>query len=87
MTLKLTGQPEGHEKCSWTVPADFRNRNDAQVVVIHAAFEQGAIEFLRFKGESPPEGYKVELTPLRESKKAKRKAADGTKNEARRRNY
>jgi hypothetical protein len=81
MTLKLTEQPEEREKCSWTVPADFRNRNDAKIAVIHAAFEQGAIEFLRFKGESPPEGYKVELPPPRESKKAKRKAADGTENE------
>jgi hypothetical protein len=81
MTLKLTEQPEEREKCSWTVPADFRNRNDAKVAVVHAAFEQGAIEFLRFKGESPPEGYKVELPPPRESKKAKRKAADGTENE------
>jgi hypothetical protein len=81
MTLKLTEQPEEHEKCSWTVPADFRNRNDAKVAVVHAAFEKGAIEFLRFNGESPPEGYKVELPPPRESKKAKRKAADGTENE------
>ena len=81
MTLKLTEQPEEREKRSWTVPADFRNRNDAKVAVVHAAFEQGAIEFLRFKGESPPEGYKVELPPPRESKKAKRKAADGTENE------
>jgi hypothetical protein len=81
MTLKLTEQPEEREKCSWTVPADFRNRNDAKVAVVHAAFEQGAIEFLRFNGESPPEGYKVELPPPRESKKAKRKATDGTENE------
>ena len=81
MTLKLTEQPEEREKCSWIVPADFRNRNDAKVAVVHTAFEQGAIEFLRFKGESPPEGYKVELPPPRESKKAKRKAADGTGNE------
>lgn len=81
MTLKLTEQPEEREKCSWTIPADFRNRNDAKVAVVHVAFEQGAIEFLRFKGESPPEGYKVELPPPRESKKAKRKASDGTENE------
>ena len=81
MTLKLTEQPGERETRSWTVPADFRNRNDAKVAVVHAAFEQGAIEFLRFRGESPPEGYKVELPPPRESKKAKRKALDGTENE------
>jgi hypothetical protein len=51
------------EKCFWSVATDFRNRNDAKVAVVHVAFEQGAIEFLRFKGESPPEGHKVELPP------------------------
>ncbi len=81
MTLKLTEQPEEHEKRSWTVSADYRNRNDAKVAMVHHAFEQGAIEFLRFKGESPPEGYKVELPPPRESKKAKRKATEGAENE------
>ena len=81
LTLKLTGEPEEHEKRSWTVPADFRNRNDSKIAVLHLAFEQGAIEFLRFRGEPPPEGYKVELPPPRESKKAKRKGTDGAENE------
>jgi hypothetical protein len=82
MTLKLAEEPEEREKCSWSLPTDFRNRNDAKVAVVHIAFEQGAIELLRFKGVSPPGGYnKVELPPPRESQKAKRKAADGTKNE------
>ena len=81
MTLKLTEQPEECEKCSWTIPADFHNRDDVKVAVVHAAFEQGAIKFLCFKGESPPEGYKVKLPPLCESKKAKQKATDGMENE------
>ena len=81
LTLKLTGQPEEHEKRSWTVPAEYRNRNDAKVAVVQLAFEQGAIEFLRFSGEPPPEGYKVELPPPRESRKAKRKATEATENE------
>ncbi|KAF8258505.1 hypothetical protein EI94DRAFT_1911940 [Lactarius quietus] len=76
LTLKLTAQPEEHEKRSWTVPAEYCNRNDAKVAVVQLAFEQGAIEFLRFSGEPPPEGYKVELPPPREAKKAKRKATD-----------
>ena len=63
------------------MPAEYRNRNDAKVAVVQLAFEQGAIEFLRFNGEPPPEGYKVELPPPRESKKAKRKATDVTENE------
>jgi hypothetical protein len=82
MTLQLTEQPEEREKRCWTVPADFRNRNDAKVAVLQLAFEQGAIEFLRFNGEPPPEGYKVELPSPREPKKAKRKGTDAAENES-----
>jgi hypothetical protein len=77
LTLKLDEEPEEHEKRSWEAPADFRNKNDAKVAVVQLAFEQGAIEFLRFRGVPPPEGYKVELPAPRESKKAKRKGTDG----------
>ena len=49
--------------------------------MLQLAFEQGAIEFLRFRGEPPPEGYKVKLPAPRESKKAKRKGTDGAENE------
>jgi hypothetical protein len=80
LTLKLKESPEECEKRSWTVPADYRNRNDAKVAVIQHAFEQGAIEFLRFSGEPPPKGYKVELPPPREPKNAKRKSIDGVEN-------
>ena len=55
MTLKLTEQPEEHERRSWIVPADFRNRDNAKVAVVYTAFEQGAVQFLRYKGDSPPE--------------------------------
>ncbi|KAI9430495.1 hypothetical protein F5148DRAFT_195407, partial [Russula earlei] len=81
MTLKLTEQPEERERRSWTVPTDFRNKNDAKIAVLQLAFEQGAIEFLRFRGELPPRGYKVELPPLREARKAKRKGTDGVEDE------
>ena len=47
------------------------------MAVVQLAFEQGAIEFLRFRGMPPPEGYRVELPPPREPKKAKRKGTDG----------
>lgn len=30
---------------------DFRNKNDTKVTVVHFTFKQGAIEFLRLKGE------------------------------------
>ena len=56
------------------MPAEYRNKNDAKVAVVQLAFEQGALEFLRFSGEPPPEGYKVEMPAPRETKKAKRKA-------------
>ena len=52
-----------------------------QKLLSQLAFEQGAIEFLRFGGEPPPEGYKVELSAPRESKKAKRKGTDGAESE------
>ena len=81
MTLKLKESPEEHENRSWTVPADYRSKNDAKVAVVLHAFEQGAIEFLRFPGAPPSEGYKVELPPPREPKKAKRKCPDGTEND------
>ena len=70
----MTGRPEERETRSWTVPAEYRNKNDAKVAVVQLAFEQGALEFLRFSGEPPPEGYKVEMPAPRETKKAKRKA-------------
>ncbi|KAH9159017.1 hypothetical protein EDB89DRAFT_2056365, partial [Lactarius sanguifluus] len=69
LTLKLVGKPKEHEKRS------------LGIAVVQLAFDQGAIEFLRFNGEPPPEGYKVELPPPRESKKAKRKAPEATDNE------
>jgi hypothetical protein len=82
LTLKLTEEPKACEKRSWTVSANFRNKNDAKVAVLHHAFEHGALEFLRFRGESPPKDYKVWLPPPREAKKgAKRKILDGVKNE------
>jgi len=61
--LKLTGKPKEHKKCSWMVPADFRNRNDTKIAVLQLAFEQGVIEFLCFRGKPPPKGYKVKLPP------------------------
>ncbi|KAI0300676.1 hypothetical protein B0F90DRAFT_1722317 [Multifurca ochricompacta] len=70
MALKLTEQPKEREKRSWTVPADYRNRNDARVAVVQLAFEQ----------EPPPKGYKVEF-PLREPKKARRKGTDTLEND------
>jgi hypothetical protein len=57
MVLKpeLTGQTVEtvkHEKRCQTVSADFYDRNDTKIAMVYFAFKQGAIEFLRFKGES-----------------------------------
>ena len=70
-----------HSRHSQTILADFRNRNDAKVAVVYTVFEQGAIQILRYKGESLPEGHKVKLPPPRKSKKARWKATNGMENE------
>ncbi|KAI0262038.1 hypothetical protein BC834DRAFT_892735 [Gloeopeniophorella convolvens] len=81
LTLKLKEEPEEREKRSWSVPAEYRSKSDAKVIAVKLAFEQGAIEFLRFGGEPAPEGYQVILPPPREPKKAKRKGGDGAEND------
>ncbi|KAI8976408.1 hypothetical protein BD414DRAFT_539383 [Trametes punicea] len=57
MTVELGPSPTPEQVRKYTVPAEYRNRNDAKLAVIAHAVEQGAIEFLRFKGRPPPPGY------------------------------
>ncbi|KAI9059441.1 hypothetical protein FKP32DRAFT_1606126 [Trametes sanguinea] len=57
MTIELCPSPTPEQVRKYTVPAEYRNRNDAKLAVIAHAVEQGAIEFLRFKGRPPPPGY------------------------------
>lgn len=57
MTLHLTADPTPDQTRTWTVSNDYRNKGDAKVAVICIAIEQGAMEFIRFRGEPPPPGY------------------------------
>ena len=57
MTIELGPSPTPEQVRKYTVPAEYRNRNDAKLAVVLRAVEQGAIEFLRFRGNPPPPGY------------------------------
>ncbi|KAG1767160.1 hypothetical protein EV702DRAFT_1147624 [Suillus placidus] len=57
MTLHLAADPTPDQTRNWTVSNDYRNKADAKVAVICTAIEQGAMEFIRFRGEPPPPGY------------------------------
>ncbi|KAG2157757.1 uncharacterized protein EDB93DRAFT_1124492 [Suillus bovinus] len=57
MTLHLDADPTPDQTRVWTVSNDYRNKADAKVAVICTAIEQGAMEFIRFRGEPPPLGY------------------------------
>ena len=41
----------------YTVPAEYCNRNDARLAVIHYAVQEGVIDFLRLQGKPRPPGY------------------------------
>ncbi|KAI0027948.1 hypothetical protein K488DRAFT_60000, partial [Vararia minispora EC-137] len=60
MTLHLSLEPKDGEKMSWTVAAEYRSRSDARIAVVDLAFQNGAIEYLQFRGRPAPEGYVVE---------------------------
>ncbi|KAH9849147.1 hypothetical protein C2E23DRAFT_888535 [Lenzites betulinus] len=57
ITIELCPSPTPQQVRKYTVPAEYRNRNDAKLAVIARAVEEGAIEFLRFQGRPPPPGY------------------------------
>jgi hypothetical protein len=57
MTLHLAADPTPDQTRIWTVSNDYRNKADAKVAVICTAIEQGAMEFIRFRGGPPPPGY------------------------------
>ncbi|KAG9312604.1 hypothetical protein JVU11DRAFT_7001 [Chiua virens] len=57
LILKLSTDPTSEQVRRYTVPADYRNKADAKVAVICHAAELGAVEFVRFRGGSLPDGY------------------------------
>ncbi|KAI0822152.1 hypothetical protein BC628DRAFT_1422075 [Trametes gibbosa] len=62
ITIELCTSPTAQQVRKYTVPAEYRNRNDAKLAVIARAVEEGAIEFLRFQGRPPPPGYVPKYT-------------------------
>jgi hypothetical protein len=57
MTLQLANDPKPDQIRKWSAPNEYRNKADARVAAICTAIEEGAIEFIRFRGEPPPLGY------------------------------
>lgn len=51
ITLSSASGPEGVK--TWTVPNEFRTKNDAKMAVLYMA-SWDAVNFLRFRGQSPP---------------------------------
>ncbi|KAI0048163.1 hypothetical protein FA95DRAFT_1558312 [Auriscalpium vulgare] len=78
MTLHLGPEVEEESKKTrtWTVPAEYRTKNDAKTGVVLHAFANGAVEYLQFRGEAPPPGYTVLLPPSKAERNKKRKAAE-----------
>ena len=58
-TLKVEFRP-GLSR-TWTIPVQYRTKPDARFAVVLQAHMEGIIEFIRFKGESPPDGYNSEM--------------------------
>ncbi|KAI0699512.1 hypothetical protein C8T65DRAFT_697618 [Cerioporus squamosus] len=62
LTVELAANANAERVRKYTVPAEYRNRNDAKLAVVLHAVEQGVIEFLRFFGKPPPLGYVANYT-------------------------
>ncbi|KAI0667446.1 hypothetical protein C8Q78DRAFT_982101 [Trametes maxima] len=73
ITIELGPSPTPQQIRKYTVPAEYRNRNDAKLAVILRAVEEGAIEFLRFQGRPTPPGYVAHYLEQRESHNMSRK--------------
>ncbi|KAA1470819.1 hypothetical protein DENSPDRAFT_775170, partial [Dentipellis sp. KUC8613] len=65
LTLKLAEDPQPEQIRTWTAPADYSSKTDAKVAVVTLAFDGGAIEFLRFRGEPPPADYVRTIPPAK----------------------
>ena len=57
LVVRLSTSPTSEQVRRYTVPNDYRNKADAKVAVICHAAEQGVVEFVRFWGGPPPDGY------------------------------
>ncbi|KAI0925302.1 hypothetical protein AcV7_005578 [Taiwanofungus camphoratus] len=57
LTIELSPSPTPDQVRKYTVPTEYRNRNDAKIVIVHLAVQEGVIDFIRFRGHPPPPGY------------------------------
>ncbi|KAF8552813.1 hypothetical protein OG21DRAFT_1415383, partial [Imleria badia] len=57
LVVRLSILPTSEQVRRYTVPSDYRSKADAKVAVICHAAEQGVVEFVRFRGGTPPDGY------------------------------
>jgi hypothetical protein len=88
MTLELSSFPTADETTTFTAPSDYRTKADAKIAVACLAAEQGAIEFLRFRGGPPPLGYQTFYSTLIDGTAVapnKRKARDDDVSQERKR--
>ncbi|KAI0641758.1 hypothetical protein C8Q79DRAFT_919018 [Trametes meyenii] len=80
ITIELGPSPTPQQARKYTVPAEYRNRNDAKLAVIMRAVEEGAIEFLRFQGRPTPPGYVAHYAEQNESNFVQRKRKNWEEN-------
>lgn len=55
--VRLSTSPTSEQIRRYSVQRDYRNKADAKVGAICHAAEQGVVEFVRFRGGTPPGGY------------------------------
>ncbi|KDQ57916.1 hypothetical protein JAAARDRAFT_34726 [Jaapia argillacea MUCL 33604] len=61
--LLSTMNPAPNDIRKFRVPAEYRNKHDSKLAVLCLAADQGALEFIRFRGEEAPLGYQSPFVP------------------------
>lgn len=54
LEIDISSSPTTPDIRKWSVPAEYRSKNDAKLAVCYHAISQGAIEVLQFRGATPP---------------------------------
>ncbi|KAL6310238.1 hypothetical protein BKA93DRAFT_820690 [Sparassis latifolia] len=57
LIVQLSPSPSPEQVRRYSVPVEYRNRNDAKTAVMFLAAQQGVIDFIRFRGQPPPPDY------------------------------
>ena len=57
MVVRLSTLPTSEQVRRYSVQSDYRSKADAKVAVICHAAEQSVVEFVRYRGGTPPDGY------------------------------